>query len=70
MSLYLSSIGADPVQSSGGAVQEADDLQEVFIPDTPGAVDQEHQVCFGCLADLRRRQGKANVRKYDVRKSG
>lgn len=48
---YLCAIWADPVQSSNGAVQEPDDFQEVFVPDTPGAIDQEDQVCFGCLTN-------------------
>lgn len=57
---YLCAVWADPVQSSGGAVQETNDLQEVVVTDTPGSVDQEDQVCFGCLTDWtdRERQRK------------
>lgn len=55
---YLCAIWADPVQSSGGAVQEADDLQEVVIADTPGAVNQEDQVSFGGLTDWMEREEK------------
>lgn len=53
---YLCAVWADPVQSSGGAVQEADDLQEVVITDTPGAVNQEDQVSFGRLTDWMERE--------------
>lgn len=52
---YLCAIRSDPVQSSGGAVQEADDLQEVVISDTPGAVNQEDEVRFGSLTDCTKR---------------
>lgn len=55
---YLRAIRADLVQSSRGAVQEADDLQEVVITDTPGAVHQEDQVRFGCLTDWTEGEGE------------
>ena len=48
---YLSAVGANLVQRSRGAVQETDDLLEVVVSDTPGAVNQEDQVGLGCLAD-------------------
>ncbi|TNN26709.1 hypothetical protein EYF80_063154 [Liparis tanakae] len=40
---YLRAVRADPVQRSGGAVQEVEDLQEVLVPNAPGPVHQEHQ---------------------------
>ena len=52
---YLGPGRADPVQSPGRAVQEADDLLEVVVSNAPGAVHQEHQVGLGRPAHWRER---------------
>lgn len=36
---YLCAIWAYPIQSSDGAVQETDNLQEVVVTDTPGTIN-------------------------------
>ena len=38
VNIYLSAIWSNGVKGSCGAVQEADDFQEAFIPDAPGAI--------------------------------
>lgn len=58
---YLRPVGPDPVQGPGGAGQEADDLQEVVVPDAPGAVHQEDQVRSGCPATWTGRGREAAV---------
>lgn len=50
-SWYLCAFRTDLVQSPCGAVQEADDLQEVVVADAPGTINQEDQVRSGCLTD-------------------
>lgn len=63
---YLRAIWANLVQSSRRAVQEADDLQEVVIADTPGAVHQEDQVRFGCLTDWTEGEGEGRLKQTEL----
>lgn len=50
---HLGTICSNQVQRSHGAGQEARDLQEVVVPDGPGAVHQEDQLGLGLLTHLR-----------------
>lgn len=46
----LHALRADDFEGSGHASDKLDDLVEALISNTPGAIDEEDQVCFGTFA--------------------
>lgn len=47
----LHSGGSDDVKGSDQSGDEVNDFEETVLADAPGAVDDEHHVCFGASAN-------------------
>ena len=56
---HLCAIWADLVERPSRAVQEADDLMEVVIANTPGAIHQEDEIGLGSFTNCD--EGKESV---------
>lgn len=52
----LHSWGSDDIKGADHAVDEVDDFEEALLSDTPGAVDEEHHICFGTFANWEKRK--------------
>lgn len=46
----LHAFRADDIKGSSHAFDKLDDFDEAFISNTPGAINEEDQVCLGTLA--------------------
>lgn len=46
----LHSWGANHIEGTDHAVDEVHDFGEALLANTPGAVDEEHYICFGTFA--------------------
>lgn len=50
-STNLHSWGSDDVKSADNTGDKVHDFGEALLSDTPGAVNEEHHICFGTFAN-------------------